>query len=98
MRILLLMICLSAINTFAQSTENPENLTTIKEASTEKVKEKVLDFSGGVIEGELNRPSMLMELGNNYKEFNDLILLRDDFNSFHEVDSIKRLRYFDENL
>jgi hypothetical protein len=83
-------------NVYAQTGESsnpqPENNT------PDKVKEKVLDFSGGVIEGELNRPSMLMELGNNYKEFNDLILLRDDFNSFHEVDSNKRLRYFDENL
>ncbi len=83
-------------NVYAQDAEssNPQP----EKSTTEKVKEKVLDFSGGVIEGELNRPSMLMELGNNYKEFNDLILLRDDFNSFHEVDSLKRFRYFDENL
>ena len=69
-----------------------------KDIVQEKSKEKVLDFSAGVIEGELNRPSMLMELGSNYKEFNDLILLRDDFNSFHEIDSMKRFRYFDEGL
>lgn len=83
-------------NIYAQTNEN--NNSTPENSLPEKVKEKVLDFSGGVIEGELNRPSMLMELGNNYKEFNDLILLRDDFNSFHEVDSLKRFRYFDENL
>ena len=90
MKLVFFFLMAIAFNIYAQTTENPEPL--------EKTKEKVLDFSGGVIEGELNRPSMLMELGSNYKEFNDLILLRDDFNSFHDVDSVKRLRYFDENL
>jgi hypothetical protein len=83
-------------NIYAQTNENNNSIP--DNSLPEKVKEKVLDFSGGVIEGDLNRPSMLMELGNNYKEFNDLILLRDDFNSFHEIDSLKRFRYFDENL
>jgi hypothetical protein len=83
-------------NIYAQTIENNNSIP--DNSLPEKVKEKVLDFSGGVIEGDLNRPSMLMELGNNYKEFNDLILLRDDFNSFHEIDSLKRFRYFDENL
>jgi hypothetical protein len=66
--------------------------------NTKSKKEQVLDFSGGVIEGNLNRPSMLLELGSNYKEFNDLILLREDFNSYHELDSANRFRYVDENL
>ncbi len=83
-------------NLKAQTTE-PSTSSTVTN-TPESTKEKVLDFSGGVIEGELNRPSMLMELGSNYKEFNDLILLRDDFNAFHEVDSQKRFRYFDEGL
>jgi hypothetical protein len=60
-------------------------------------KEQVLDFSAGVIEGELNRPSILMELGNNFKDFNDLILLlREDFNSYHQVDSVHRFRFIEE--
>ena len=68
------------------------------ESKTVSKKDNVLDFSAGVIEGDLNRPSMLMELGSNYKEFNDLVLMRDDFNSFHDVDSKTRFRYVDENL
>lgn len=59
-------------------------------------RENILDFSAGIIEGEINRPSILMELGTNFNTFNDLVLLREDFNSFHEVDSIVRLRYMEE--
>lgn len=59
-------------------------------------KDQVLDFSAGVIEGELSRPSILMELGSNFKDFDDLLFLREDFNSFHEIDSSTRLRYFEE--
>jgi hypothetical protein len=61
-------------------------------------KKNVLDFSAGVIEGNVNRPTMLMELGANYKEFSDLVLIREDFNNFHELDSKKRFKYVDENL
>lgn len=64
----------------------------------ESDKKNVLDFSAGVIEGNVNRPTMLMELGANYKEFNDLVLIRDDFNNFHELDGKKRFKYVDENL
>ena len=59
-------------------------------------KEQVLDFSAGVIEGELNRPSILMELGSNFKDFNDLVFLRENFNSFHAVDTKERLRFVEE--
>ena len=58
--------------------------------------EQVLDFSAGIIEGELNRPSILMELGSNFKDFNDLIFLRENFNSFHVVDTKERLRFVEE--
>ena len=59
-------------------------------------KEQVLDFSAGVIEGELNRPSILMELGSNFKDFDDLLFLRENFNSFHAIDSQERLRFVEE--
>lgn len=59
-------------------------------------KDQVLDFSAGVIEGELSRPSILMELGSGFKDFDDLLLIREDFNSFHAIDSTTRLRYFEE--
>ncbi len=68
-----------------------------QETRSGEKKNQVMDFSAGYIEGELNRPSMLMELGTNFKDFNDLLLQREDFNSYHEVDSSKRLRYFEEN-
>lgn len=56
----------------------------------------VIDFSAGVIEGELNRPSMLLEIGDNFKDLDDLLFLREDFNSFHQVDSKIRFRYIEE--
>ena len=68
----------------------------ISQDKTVTNKEQVLDFSAGVIEGELNRPSILMELGSNFKDFNDLIFLRENFNSFHAVDSKDRLRFVEE--
>lgn len=74
-------------------TPNPE-----VSQKAEVKKDNVLDFSAGVIEGDLNRPSMLMELGSNYKEFNDLVLMREDFNTYHDTDSKFRFRYVDENL
>ncbi len=67
------------------------------EVSKDQKKEQVLDFSAGVIEGELTPPSILMELGTNFKDFDDLIVLREDFNEFHRVDSSVRLRYIEEN-
>lgn len=98
MRTSILIILLISNVIWAEEVGKTDTPDSPKEIVQEKSKEKVLDFSAGVIEGELNRPSMLMELGSNYKEFNDLILLRDDFNSFHEIDSMKRFRYFDEGL
>ena len=68
----------------------------ISQDKPEEKKEQVLDFSAGVIEGELNRPSILMELGSNFKDFNDLIFLRENFNSFHAVDTKERLRFVEE--
>jgi hypothetical protein len=68
------------------------------EEKTVEKKEQVLEFTGGVIEGGLNRPSMLMELGSNFKDFNDLILLREDFNKYHKLDSSVRFRYIEEGL
>ena len=59
-------------------------------------KEQVLDFSAGVIEGELNRPRMVLELGSDYNDFNDVVFLREDFNDFHQVDSKVRYRYVRE--
>ena len=67
-----------------------------QEKALEK-KEQVLDFSAGVIEGELNRPSILMELGSNFKDFNDLVFLRENFNTFHVIDTKERLRYVEES-
>ncbi len=72
------------------------NIGVMADENSSGKKEQILDFSAGIIEGELNRPSILMELGTNFKDFNDLILLREDFNSYHEIDSAVRLRYFEE--
>lgn len=94
---MMFFIVFSFVNVvFAQEIEaaKPE----VDNGKKETKKEQVLDFSAGVIEGELNRPSMLMELGSNYKDFNDLILLREDFNVYHELDSNMRFKYIDENL
>ena len=66
--------------------------------NTQQKKEQVLDFSAGVIEGELTPPSILMELGTNFKDFDDLIVLREDFNEFHRLDSAVRLRYIEDKL
>lgn len=56
-------------------------------------KENIIDFSVGVIEGELNRPSMLMELGNDFKDLNDIVHSREDFYDFQQSDSKFRFRY-----
>ena len=68
----------------------------ISQDKASATKEQVLDFSAGIIEGELNRPSILMELGSNFKDFDDLIFLRENFNSFHAIDSKERLRFVEE--
>jgi len=64
---------------------------------SQQKKEQVLNFSAGVIEGELTPPSILMELGTNFKDFDDLIVLREDFNEYHKLDSATRLRYIEDN-
>lgn len=90
---LILLIFLSLLSKVAIS----EDVSPLTEVSSAK-KDQVLDFSSGagVIEGELNRPSILLELSSNFNNFDDLVLLREDFNSYHEIDSTIRFRYFEE--
>lgn len=72
--------------------------TLMAQEEAQAKKEQVLDFSAGIIEGELNPPSILMELGTNFKDFDDLVLLRENFNKYHKLDSVVRFRYTEENL
>ncbi len=58
-------------------------------------KTQVLDFNADVIEGELKKPQLFLELGANVKDFNSLLLNREDFNDFQAVDMKKRLRFIE---
>lgn len=73
---------------FAASVTAPALSTTSRSKNTQ-----TLDFGADIIEGELKKPQLLMELGANVEDVSSIIHLRDNFNDFHAVDSKKRLRF-----
>lgn len=78
---------------------NPSKTTPPKTSSVDKVhsqlnsKSNVLDFGADVIEGELKKPQLFVELGANIDDMTSIIHLRDNFNDFHAVDQKRRLRF-----
>lgn len=52
-----------------------------------------LDFGADIIEGELKKPQLFVELGANIEDMTSIIHLRDNFNDFHAIDQKRRLRF-----
>jgi hypothetical protein len=67
----------------------------ISSSYAQKSKGNVLDFNASVIEGELKRPQLFLELGTDIKDYNSVLLQRDDFNDFHALDMKQRLKYIE---
>jgi hypothetical protein len=78
----------SNFNVYASSVTAPSQSTTSRSKNTQ-----TLDFGADIIEGELKKPQLIMELGANVEDVSSIIHLRDNFNDFHAVDSKKRLRF-----
>lgn len=81
-------------------TSRSQSLTTSNSSKTSSnlqnsinPKSNVLDFGADVIEGELKKPQLFVELGANIDDLTSIIHLRDNFNDFHAVDQKRRLRF-----
>ncbi len=53
----------------------------------------VLYFEGEIVEGELKKPKLFLELGAKIDDPDSILLSRDDFNDFHKVDMKRRFRF-----
>ena len=82
------MCTTSYFKVFAASTPSSSSSPTNRSANTQ-----TLDFGADIIEGELKKPQLIMELGANIEDASSIIHLRDNFNDFHAADSKKRLRF-----
>jgi hypothetical protein len=56
-------------------------------------KPNTLDFSGEVIEGQLKKPKLMINIDTSLDDLTSIIHLRENFNDFHAVDQKKRLRF-----
>lgn len=88
----LLAVCV-LISTNAVNAQENKQGPKPAEAKSAEPKAQVLDFSGDVIEGELKRPQLFLELVGTTEFMESTLYQREDFNDFHAVDMRKRLRY-----
>lgn len=58
-------------------------------------KSNVMDFEADVIEGELRRPDLFLQLGNDHMNVESISYGRSNFNDFNKADRFWRVRYFE---